>query len=105
MMRAFSVLARMKSLRGGPLDVFGWSAERKVERALAGEYEALLAEIAAKLTPANLPLAVRVAGAALEIKGFGPVKAASLKVAKAKEAVLLDTFRSGREVTTLKAAE
>jgi len=105
MMRAFSVLARMRPLRGGPLDMFGWSAERKAERALAGEYEALLAEIVTRLTPANHPLAVQLAGAAREIKGFGPVKAASMAVAKARQGALLEQFRAGGATPALKAAE
>jgi indolepyruvate ferredoxin oxidoreductase len=38
MMKAFGVLAKFKGLRGTALDVFGYTAERKMERALIGEY-------------------------------------------------------------------
>ena len=107
MLRVFGVLARLKSLRGGPLDVFGWSAERRAERMMAGDYEALLAEIAGKLTPANHPLAVELAGAAREIKGFGPVRVASTTAAKAREAALLARLRASSDAkgAVLQAAE
>jgi indolepyruvate ferredoxin oxidoreductase len=36
MLKAFGVLAKFKGLRGGPLDIFGYTAERKMERALIG---------------------------------------------------------------------
>ena len=51
MMRAFRVLAKLKGLRGTPLDVFGYTHERKTERQLVRDYEALLEEIVAKLNP------------------------------------------------------
>ncbi|NIR60001.1 MAG: hypothetical protein GWO02_10985, partial [Gammaproteobacteria bacterium] len=35
----FRLLARLKGLRGTGLDPFGWTAERRAERALIGEYE------------------------------------------------------------------
>ena len=44
MMRAFGVLAKLRRFRGTPLDIFGKTAERRMERALLGEYEALVAE-------------------------------------------------------------
>ena len=36
MMKAFGVLAKLKGLRGAPFDIFGYTAERKMERALIG---------------------------------------------------------------------
>ena len=45
MMRAFGVLAKLRRFRGTALDVFGRTAERKMERALIGDYEALVAEL------------------------------------------------------------
>ena len=69
-------------------------AERKSERRLITEYEALLDEIFAELTPANHAAAVELAALPLEIRGFGHVKEANLQRAKAKEAGLLARFRS-----------
>ena len=78
--------------------------ERKTERKLIADYEAMLDEVLAKLTPDNHPLAVGLAAIPEKIRGFGPVKARHLAAAKADEAALLEQFRSGRP-PLLKAAE
>ena len=41
------MLARLKGLRGTPLDVFGYTAERRTERALIGWYEEQIERILA----------------------------------------------------------
>ena len=79
-------------------------AERRTERTLIADYEAMLGEILAKLTPDNHPLAVGLAAIPEKIRGFGPVKARHLAAAKADEAALLQQFRSGVP-PVLKAAE
>ncbi|MDB5480640.1 MAG: pyruvate ferredoxin/flavodoxin oxidoreductase family protein, partial [Caulobacteraceae bacterium] len=84
----FPVLARLKGLRGGPLDLFGASAERKMERALIADYEASLDRLVAGLTPERLPLAVKIAQVPAEIRGFGHVKDAAVKTARKTEAAL-----------------
>ena len=61
LMSAFKLLARLKFLRGTPFDVFGYSDERKTERRLLADYEVMLDEVLANLTPANHPLAVGLA--------------------------------------------
>jgi len=104
MMSAFKLLARFRFLRGTPLDIFGYSEDRRAERRLIADYEALLAEIADKLTPANHALAVGLAAIPEKIRGYGPVKARHLATAKADEAALLEQFRSGG-APLLKAAE
>ena len=82
---AFPVLARMKGLRGGPLDVFGYSEERKMERALIAAYEAGLERLLAGLDAERLPLAVQIAQVPQAIRGFGHVKDAAVKAAKVEE--------------------
>ncbi|ODT63503.1 MAG: indolepyruvate ferredoxin oxidoreductase [Phenylobacterium sp. SCN 69-14] len=82
---AFPVLARMKGLRGGPLDVFGYSEERKMERALIAAYEAGLEKLLAGLDAERLPLAVQIAQVPQAIRGFGHIKDAAVKAAKAEE--------------------
>ena len=84
----FPVLTRMKGLRGGPLDIFGMTEERKMERGLIASYEAQLDRILAGLTPERLPLAARIAAVPQQIRGFGHIKDASVAVAKADEAAL-----------------
>ena len=85
----FRVLARLKWLRGTPLDVFGYSGERRAERRLIVEYEALLSRIVAELDESRLDLAVELAGLPERIRGYGPVKAESIERAKALENGLL----------------
>jgi indolepyruvate ferredoxin oxidoreductase len=94
MLSAFGVLRRFKFLRGTPFDPFGRTEERRTERALIGEYRALLDEITAKLTPENHHLAVALASIPDKIRGFGHVKMRHLKAAKAEEATLIEQFRT-----------
>jgi len=89
MYRAMGVLASLRGLRGSVLDVFGYQHERRVERALAGEYEKTVNELLEGLTPDNHALAVDIASIPEFIRGFGPVKARHLKDAKSREAALL----------------
>jgi indolepyruvate ferredoxin oxidoreductase len=94
MMRAFGLLAKLKVLRGTAFDIFGRTEERKRERALIGEYEVLVDELLAGLTPANHELAVKLASVPDDIKGYGHVKDAHLEKAKRKEAELLALWRN-----------
>ena len=77
-----------KGLRGGPLDIFGMTAERKMERGLLADYEAGLSKLAAGLTSERLETAVRIAAIPQKIRGFGHVKEASVGPAKAEEKAL-----------------
>jgi indolepyruvate ferredoxin oxidoreductase len=90
---AFKVLAKLRFLRGTKLDVFGYTAERRGERKLIADYESLMGEIAAKLSPANLAAAVALARIPEHIRGYGHVKDANLETAKKEEAKLLAAFR------------
>ena len=96
MMRAFGLLAKLKVLRGTAFDLFGRTEERRTERKLIADYEALLDEVLGKLTPENHQLAVGLAAIPEKIRGFGHVKARHLTAAKADEAALLEQFRSGK---------
>jgi indolepyruvate ferredoxin oxidoreductase len=104
MLSAFGVVAKLKFLRGTPFDPFGRSAERRTERALVRDYETLLDELLAKLTPQNHHVAVGLASIPEKIRGFGHVKAWHLQSAKAEEAALLEQFRAG-PAPALRAAE
>ncbi len=104
MMKVFGLLARLKGLRGTAFDPFGRSEERRTERRLIADYEAVLDELLAKLTPENHHLAVGIAAIPEKIRGFGHVKTRHLAAAKADEAALLDQFRAGAP-DYLKAAE
>jgi indolepyruvate ferredoxin oxidoreductase len=104
MLSAFAVLAKFRFLRGTPLDPFGYSHERRIERALVRDYHAMLDELLAKLTPDNHQLAVALASIPEKIRGYGHVKLRHLTAAKGDEAALLEQFRAG-PAPMLKAAE
>ncbi|MGA7489177.1 MAG: indolepyruvate ferredoxin oxidoreductase family protein, partial [Xanthobacteraceae bacterium] len=100
----FALLAKFKFLRGTVFDPFGYSTERKTERALVRDYETMLEEVFSKLDADNHHIAVGLAAIPEKIRGFGHVKMRHLKAAKADEAALLDQFRAG-PAPLLKAAE
>ncbi|MEJ2623922.1 MAG: indolepyruvate ferredoxin oxidoreductase family protein [Pseudolabrys sp.] len=104
MLKAFGILKRFKFLRGTPLDIFGYSDDRRIERQLIADYEALMETLMAELTSANHAVAVELASIPEKIRGYGPVKQRHLKAAKAEEANLREQFRSAAE-PFLKAAE
>ena len=94
MMRAFGVLAKLKGLRGTPLDIFGRTAERRMERALIGEYEKTVEALLAGLTQDNHSLAVEIASLPELIRGYGHLKAKSVDAARAKQAELLQRYQA-----------
>ena len=96
MMMAFRVLAKLKSLRGTPFDVFGMTEERRTERHLVEEYEATVKELLERLDPGNHKLAVEIASIPDRIRGFGHVKRRHLDEAKKREAELLAALRAPR---------
>ncbi len=91
---AMGWLARLKRLRGTAFDPFGYSAERRTERALIGAYEQVVEELLASLTLDNHQLAVEIAAIPEQIRGYGHIKARHLRAAKAREAELLAAFRA-----------
>ncbi len=94
MMRAFSLLAKLKRLRGTSFDVFGYSGERRSERKMITEYEHLLDEIADRLSPENLDLAIELAELPRSIRGFGHVKRANAEAARARQDELMKKLRA-----------
>jgi indolepyruvate ferredoxin oxidoreductase len=88
MMSAYGVLAKLKGIRGSPLDPFGYTAERRAERALIGEYRALIDEVLGTLTRERFALAVAIAEVPEAIRGFGHVKARNIDKARASWAEL-----------------
>ncbi|GAB1406651.1 indolepyruvate ferredoxin oxidoreductase family protein [Thermomonas brevis] len=89
MLRAFGLLAKLRKVRGTALDVFGYTEERRGERALIGEYEQTVAALFDKLDSGNVDLAADIASIPEHIRGYGHVKDAHLHKAKARQAELL----------------
>jgi indolepyruvate ferredoxin oxidoreductase len=103
MMTAFGLLARLKWLRGTALDPFGRSADRKLERQLIADYEALMETVIGGLSPENHAAAVTLASLPEQMRGYGHVKEANVESARKRQDELLATFRS--PPTTRRAAE
>nr|WP_067296173.1 indolepyruvate ferredoxin oxidoreductase family protein [Marinobacterium profundum] len=74
---AFGLLAKARVLRGTPLDPFGYSADRRLERALIREYEADISWIIEHLSVDNLSAARALASLPQQVRGYGPVKEAA----------------------------
>jgi indolepyruvate ferredoxin oxidoreductase len=92
MMPAFRLLARLKFLRGTAFDMFGRSAERRMERRLIADYETTLDRLLAGLGEANRATAVEIATLPDEIRGFGPVREAAVRRMEARLPALLAKF-------------
>ena len=89
MERIFPILAWLKILRGTPLDIFGYTAERKMERALIQQYESDMVEVLPQLNKETEDAIVALAELPTSIRGFGPVKRANeLKAAKRRRELL-----------------
>jgi len=88
----FRLLAKFRRLRGTRLDVFGYSAERRMERALIGEFEAHVDELLSRLTAENVTEAAAIVDRYLKIRGFGPVKEAAATRLRAEIAARVAEF-------------
>jgi indolepyruvate ferredoxin oxidoreductase len=90
--KAFKLLAKLRGLRGGTFDIFGYTEERKMERQLIADYFATVERLLATLDAGNAGLAAEIASIPEHIRGYGHVKEAHLDKAKAREAELLGKF-------------
>ncbi|NMM26905.1 MAG: indolepyruvate ferredoxin oxidoreductase family protein [Glaciimonas sp.] len=93
MMQAFRLLAPLKALRGTPLNLFGYSAERRQERALVAHYETTIGMLLADLRLDNLEHALDIARLPEGIRGYGPIKLLSMAAARRREAELMAAWQ------------
>jgi indolepyruvate ferredoxin oxidoreductase len=75
---AFKMLARLKSLRGTAFDIFGYTAERRMERALPGEYSAMILGHLDANKPIDWLRLVTLAKAVEQVRGYGHIKEANV---------------------------
>jgi indolepyruvate ferredoxin oxidoreductase len=95
---AFRLLAPLKVLRGTVFDPFGYTAERKRERALIQRYRDTIGELLQGLgaaSPARVNLALRIARLPEGIRGFGHVKQRHLDQVLPQWDGLLQQWRAG----------
>ena len=99
---AFKWMAKLRKLRGGTFDIFGYTEERKMERQLIADYEKTVGELLSKLDGGNVDLAAEIASIPEQIRGYGHVKEDHLHKAKAREAELIKEF--GNPLRIVRAA-
>ena len=86
----FHVLRHGKVLRGTWLDPFGYQSERRAERGFARQYERDVRTALGQLRPDTMAAAIGLAQLPINVRGFGPVKAASMADAAPQRRALLD---------------
>ncbi|WP_051243574.1 indolepyruvate ferredoxin oxidoreductase family protein [Azohydromonas australica] len=89
---AYKVLAKARRLRGTPLDVFGYTAERRGERSAIGKFELLMCQVVGMLTKERLPTALALARLPQGVRGYGHVKEHNAEAAHAQQRKLLAEF-------------
>lgn len=99
------MLALGKRLRGTPLDVFGYTQERRMERALIDAYQTLLAEVLPQVHPGNLHIARDLLALPQSMRGFGHVKERNVRAAQTRQAWLLHRLNPQRYAKPQGAAE
>lgn len=94
---AFSLLARLKFLRGTAFDPFGRSGDRRLERKLIADYEQLVDDLLHRVTSDNLDAAEALLSLAEQIRGYGPVKERHYRQALVKQEKLLAEINGARQ--------
>jgi indolepyruvate ferredoxin oxidoreductase len=84
----FRMLAKLRFLRGTGFDVFGYSADRKLERNLIAGYENDVITVLRLLSPLTLETSIELLSLPDRIRGYGPVKEKAVQDAKARYAQL-----------------
>ncbi|HSM79581.1 MAG TPA: indolepyruvate ferredoxin oxidoreductase family protein [Bryobacteraceae bacterium] len=77
------ILAALKFTRGTPLDLFGYSAHRRMERSLVDWYRELIGRVLPLVTESNLSLALEIAALPDQIRGYEQIKEESVRKVKA----------------------
>ncbi|MEH6518187.1 MAG: indolepyruvate ferredoxin oxidoreductase family protein [Halioglobus sp.] len=101
MLAAFSLLAKGKFLRGTAFDPFGRFEDRREERALIQEYRDLIERLLEDVNGDNLSLAIACAQLPDQVRGYGPVKSASVLEFRQNLAGALHRFQNPASVVQI----
>ena len=102
--KAFSVLARLKGLRGRMFDPFRFNPERVAERKLVEDYFDTLDQALRKLKPGSHATVLALAELPDQIRGFGSVKLKALSDYETQRELLLKQLRVSRRIPIAVAA-
>ncbi len=100
----FKVLQRGKMLRGTPLDIFGYTAERKAEREWINRYEQDLELVIGQLSRENLDDALRLLALPDQLRGYGPVKTEAMQQAIIQRESIMRDFSGPKPIDLTSAA-
>lgn len=89
MFKGYQVLAKMKGLRGGVFDIFGKTAERRMERRLIVEYRDMIEALLPRLNAGTQAQIEAIATLPDMVKGYGHVKDANVVLYEAEKGKLL----------------
>ncbi|NDB67685.1 MAG: pyruvate ferredoxin oxidoreductase, partial [Methylocystaceae bacterium] len=76
------LLAKLKWLRNTPFDLFGYTAERRLEAELVNWFEAIIPRMIAGLTVDNYSKLVTLASLPMQIRGYGFIKHEAIQSTK-----------------------
>jgi indolepyruvate ferredoxin oxidoreductase len=93
MIPAFRVIAGLRGLRGTAFDVFGWTKERRMERALAVEFEQTVREQLDEINATTISDITEVVEMYMDIRGYGPVKDEAVRDVRRRVGDRLDSMR------------
>lgn len=105
MMKSFQLLSKLRFLRGTALDAFGYTQERKQERADIADYTELLSVLRSGLTEQNYEVARELAELPAQLRGFGHVKDRNRERLALRKQALLAQFRGEATVDVVKIVE
>ncbi|WP_246160650.1 indolepyruvate ferredoxin oxidoreductase family protein [Aureimonas fodinaquatilis] len=97
-MPVFRMLAKAKGLRGTRLDIFGYTHERRGERAAITRFEGDCARVFDAIHSGNKEIAVELLNLPDQVRGFGPVKETKLADALKRRDELLRLFSDAKVV-------
>ncbi|MDP3844752.1 MAG: indolepyruvate ferredoxin oxidoreductase family protein [Oxalobacteraceae bacterium] len=86
--QGFKLLARARKLRGTRFDIFGYSAERRMERQLIADYRSTVLDLLGTLNAGNHAAAIEIAALPEKIRGFGHVKEQAVHEFRLQQAAL-----------------
>jgi indolepyruvate ferredoxin oxidoreductase len=94
---AFRMLRAMRGLRGTRLDVFGLPKVRRLERALPGEYRALVERSLERLTPVTHATVAEIAELPDVVRGYEDIKLANVEKYREQAAQLEARLAEGAQ--------
>ena len=93
----FRILAGMRRLRGTRFDIFGLTAERRMERELIVNFETTVDSLLQRLDAYNIAQATEIVELYMEIRGYGPVKAKAVAEVRPQIEKMLRAFLERRQ--------